>query len=123
MSTSINQNAFRLPYQVSSGTDSMIGRRGCIDLSINAHIASPSEMCVSASITVCMAYLLAKRCSRPVEPDGSCGTDNDLQFLLVYNRCPESWRDERIESTHGPARTVDVFLDGSNPLQHQMEPR
>lgn len=52
----------------------------------------------------------------PIEPDGSCGTDNDLQFLLVYYRCPESWRDERIESTHGPARTVDVFLDGSNPL-------
>ena len=30
ISPSISQNALRLPYQVSSGTCNMIGRRGCI---------------------------------------------------------------------------------------------
>src|SRR5438034_10510358 len=54
----MSQNALRFPNDVSSGTDRTIGRRGCIATSIILHIASPSEIWVSASIIPFMLYYL-----------------------------------------------------------------
>ena len=55
---SISQKALRSPYSVSSGTDIKTGLRLYISRSNSSHMCSDSEMCVSASTTRFVAFVM-----------------------------------------------------------------